>query len=113
MRYRQLDANGDYLFGVAAKFLVNTPQAVAQAIATRLKLLKGDWFLDNRIGLDKSLILGYGTQATRDHEIQQHILDTPGVLNIDSYSSSVDSRNFTVVATVNTAYGAAQLNEVL
>lgn len=106
MRYRALDANGDYVVGVKAQFLINTPQAVAQAINTRLKLTKGEWFLDNREGLDLSKILGVRTQATRDLEVQQRILGTPGVTSISDYQSSETNRNFTVTATVQTQYGA-------
>ena len=111
MRYRALDANGDYQFAGNSPFLVNSPETVAQAVLTRLKLFVDEWFLDNREGLDKALILGYGTQATRDAVIKRRILNTPGVLNLESYSSSVDpQRGFSVSATINTIYGAAQVS---
>lgn len=111
MRYREQDSNGDYPFGSNTRFLVDTPAAVAQAIKTRLKLYRGEWFLDTRVGLDLNLILGYGTQTTRDQEIQQRILGTTGVLSLEQYSSSVDNRAFTVTATVNTIYGQIAINE--
>lgn len=112
MRYRALDANGDYKIGPSANFLVNTPQAVAQAIYTRFRLIKGQWFLDGRVGLDTELILGYGTQSTRDREVQRCILETPGVMAITDYSSSVDgpTRAFAVTATVQTIYGTTTIN---
>lgn len=113
MRYRSMTASGDYVFGSGSSFLVNTPAAVAQAISTRLKLFAGEWFLDKREGLDLDNILGYGTQSTRDHEVQQRILNTPGVLKLLSYSSSIVNRGFTVACTVDTIYGTAQLNEVI
>lgn len=115
MRYRQDDLNGDYVFVGASNFLTNTPEAVAQAVGTRLRLLVGEWFLDQREGLDHTLILGYGTQATRDREIQQRILGTRGVLRITQYSSSVDTgtRAFRVNCTITTAYGEVVISEVL
>jgi hypothetical protein len=106
MKYRQLSKDKDYLFGQPAKFLQDTPQTVAQAIETRLALYVGEWFLDTREGLDKSQILGNNTSETRDIEIQNRILQTPGVDSLASYDSEVEDRSFTVVATVITKYGA-------
>lgn len=113
MRYRKLSPSGDFLFGQGANFLVNTPETVAQAVSTRLKLYAGQWFLDFREGLDLDNILGYGTQATRDQELQQRILGTQGVLGLTAYASSMNGRAFTVTATIDTIYGSAAINEVL
>ena len=110
MRYRALDVNGDYQFGRAGVFLVNSPAAVAQAIRTRLALWTGQWFLDSTEGTNYSQqILGYGTQASRDIEIRGRILDTDGVKSIVSYQSGTDpkTRKFSVTAVVDTIYGAA------
>lgn len=115
MRTRKLDDNGDFVFGEGAEFLVNSPAAVAQSIKTRLLLPTGEWFLDLKEGTAYApLILGHHTQGTRDAEVKQRILNTPGVTEISSYSSSVDAaRHMTVTATVVTQYGIAKLNEVL
>jgi hypothetical protein len=112
MRYRKEGATGDYLFG-NAPFLADSPDCVAQAILTRLRLYAGEWFLDKREGLDLDLILGYGTQATRDREVQQRIVETTGVLRIVSYSSNVDTRAFSVTCTVDTIYGPTTISEVI
>ncbi len=51
MRYRREDENGDYSFGQGdATFLTDTPEAVAQAVKTRLALWRGQWFLDTEEG---------------------------------------------------------------
>ncbi len=113
MRYRTMTPEGDYTFAGFSPFLVNSPATVAQAVRTRLSLFTGEWFLDKRIGLDKSLILGYGTQSTRDQQVKERIIGTPGVLAIVRYSSSVDvERNFTVAARLSTIYGELDINEV-
>lgn len=113
MRYRQMSSADDYLFGTNAKFLVDTPEAVAQAVRTRLRLLTGEWFLDDRIGLDKDQILGYGTQPTRDFEVQQRILGTLGVKSLLAYASSVENRSFKVTATIDTIFGVTTITEIL
>lgn len=111
MRNRQMDASGDFTFGSGRTlFMVDSPAAVAQAVLTRMRLYAGEWFLDSREGLDKARILGYGTQGTRDAEVQRRMQGTPGVLRVTSYSSSIDgARNFRAAATLDTIYGAATI----
>lgn len=113
MRYRKEDVTGDYAFGPGSAFLVDSPEAVAQAVRTRLKLYAGEWFLDKREGLDLDMVLGYGTQMTRDREVQRVISGTTGVQRIVSYSSDVVDRNFTVSCTVETIYGVTTISEVI
>lgn len=113
MRYRVLDANGDYTFGQnGANFLVNSPAAVAQAILTRLKLIQGEWFLDQTAGTPYSTdILGAGTESTRDLAVQTVILDTQGVTGIADYASyrNPTTREFIVAATIDTIYGVTTI----
>lgn len=113
MRYRELTASGDYKFGHANQFLINSPEAVAQAIKTRLLLITGEWFLDLTEGTDYfGSILGNNTQGVRDIVLQDRILSTPGVESIISYQSVFDprERSFTVVGQVDTQFGVADFN---
>jgi hypothetical protein len=51
MRYRREDDDGDYTFGRGDDtWLINSPEAVAQAIKTRFELWYGQWFLDTTEG---------------------------------------------------------------
>lgn len=115
MRYRQLTAADDYSFGQgAANFLVDSPDAVGQAVLTRLKLLQGEWFLDSTEGTPWSTqILGERTRATFDAAIRERILDTEGVSGIADYSSSVADRRLSVSATIDTIYGQTTVAQVL
>lgn len=123
MRYRALDSNGDMLFGQgAANFLVNTPNCVAQAVLTKLRLMAGEWFLDINEGTPYSTqILGKSPQvkgvlaaSLRDRAIRDRILSTPGVLKIVNYSSQLDPRTraFTVSTTITTIYGSTDIAAV-
>lgn len=109
MRYRALSQTGDYQFGMGrTEFLVNSPAAVGQLIVTRLRLLRGEWFLDVSEGTPYGdQVLGTNTASTRDAAIRGRILQTQGVTGIASYQSSVDAetRVFSVAATVDTIYG--------
>lgn len=117
MRYRKLDADDDYVFGGSSNnFLVNTPDAVAQAVLTRLRLLRGEWFLDTTAGMPwATAVFGKNTQGTADAAIRACILGTTGVTEITAYSSSIDSttRKLTVTATINTLYGSTTIQATL
>ncbi|KWC56578.1 hypothetical protein [Burkholderia ubonensis] len=117
MRYRKQDADGDYVFGRGdADFLVNVPEAVAQAVQTRLRLLRGEWFLDTTVGMPWATdVLGKYTSGTYDAAIRQCILGTQGVTEITNYSSSVDpeTRKLSVSATINTIYGDTTVKTTL
>jgi hypothetical protein len=109
MRYRKEDANGDYVFGnQGADFYRDQPEAVAQAVKTRLGLYTGEWFLDTTDGTPwRTEVLGKYTKDTYDAIIKARILDTQGVDEILAYSSSFDgnTRVLSISATINTIYG--------
>ena len=107
MKYRALSSSGDFQYGRPGIFLTDSPEAVAQAVLTRLKLFTGDWFLDVTEGTDYSnKVIGAHTQNTRDIEIKSRILDTPGVAELAQYYSRVTTdRVMVVTATVITIYG--------
>ncbi len=117
MRYRALDANGDYTFGQGpGSWLVNSSACVAQAVLTRLRLHTGEWFLDSSVGTPYSTeILGNNTQPLYDQALKSVILGTEGVSSIDSYTSTYDSaaRSLTVEATIMTIYGSTALTTTL
>lgn len=117
MRYRKLDANGDYVWGhQQGDFYRDQAEGVAQAVQTRLRLTLGEWFLDVTDGMPwNTQVLGKYTQDQYDTAIRDRILGTTGVTEIIDYSSVVDSqaRTLTVTATINTQYGQTTLTTTL
>lgn len=116
MRYRKLDSSGDYTFGTGADFYSDSPEAVAQAIATRLKLWRGEWFLDRSEGTPYlEEVLGERRTRSPDVAVKQRILGTPGVTEIRSFSAVFDesTRALTIHATVETEFGTASISETL
>lgn len=108
MRYRKLDADGDYVFGgQQADFYKDVPEAVAQAVLTRLRLFRGEWFLDLTEGTPLDQIIGKYTAGTYDAAIRQRILATQGVTALVAYSSDLntETRRLSVSATITTQYG--------
>jgi len=117
MRYRKLDKDGDYVFGSSRNdFLINSPEAVAQAIMTRLRLWMGEWFADTSDGTGWSQsIVGKQPKNLYELTLRQRVLETPGVLSIEDFKSMLEpnARRLTVSMTVNTVFGEAYLNRDL
>jgi hypothetical protein len=116
MRYRPLGPDGDYTVGLA--FLANTPEAVGQAIETRLRLWLAEFDLDRTDGTPYyTQVLNKRYGVPPDPAIQARILGTacngqPLVNSITAYSSLYNgtTRALTVSATVDTIYGAVDIN---
>lgn len=108
MRYRELDADGDYTFGKgAANFFIDSPATVRQSIETRLRLLQGEWYLNTEEGTPwLQEVLDKGHSQTYDLVIQTRILRTPGVRGIVQYQSSLDTvkRKLSIAALIDTIY---------
>lgn len=114
MKYRALDENGDYSFGFGQNDFLTDGRAVAQAVGTKLKLFKGEWwenindglpFFQSIAGRPSSL----GGVAAVDLIIQARIKDAPGVQDITSFQSTFDPkiRKYTCKVTVSTIYGTS------
>lgn len=117
MRYRKLSPDGDYTLGGRQAFLVNSPETVAQAVLTRLRLWRGEWFIDVRDGTPYlQQILG-NRQLGRspDAAIKERILGTEGVRELLAFESTFDgnTRRLSVTATLSTIYGTTTLTESL
>lgn len=117
MRYRKEDANGDYVFGhQLADFYQDVPEAVAQAVKTRLGLFTGEWYLDTTDGTPwRTEVLGKYTKETYDAVIKDRILGTQGVTEILTYSSTFDgdSRELDVAGMIDTIYGQVPIATTL
>lgn len=109
VRYRREDDDGDYTFGQGDDtWLVNSPEAVAQAIKTRFLLWYGQWFLDITEGTPWiQSVLGKQRPEAYNLAIRQRILETQGVSSITAFNTTVDgrTRRVTFTATVETIYG--------
>lgn len=109
MRYRKQDESGDYTFGNGLNnFHIDSVEAVAQAIDTRLKLWMGEWFGDVTDGTGWSqAILGKHSNSLYELTLRQRVLETRGVISIQEFQSLLDSntRKLTVTMLVDTIYG--------
>ena len=117
MKYRRLDSNGDMVIGHGdADYLKDTPECVVQSVVTRLRLWRGEWFLDLTEGTPYApAVLGKHTKDSYDFVIRQRVLETEGVTEIEEYESIFDgeTRRLTVNIRINTVYGPADIQEVM
>lgn len=109
MRYRKLDENGDYVFGNGQDdFLKNSPEAVAQAVKTRLLLWKEEWFLDVEEGTPYLQgVIGKHSEETRNTVLRTRILNTEGMRSILSFENIIDpeTRKLSLSVSIDTIYG--------
>lgn len=109
MRYRREDGEGDYTFGSGDDtWLINSPEAVAQAVKTRFALWYGQWFLDKTEGTPWiQSVLGKQKPETYNLAIRKHILETRGVKSILSFNTTVNAttRRVQFFAEIDTIYG--------
>ena len=92
---------------------MNSPDAVGQAIRTRLNLFTAEWFANTRDGTPwRTDVLGKVPAGVYDAVLKARILGTPGVQQITSYTSSLDrnKRALTITATVQTIYGSTTIS---
>lgn len=116
MRYRKLTSTGDYSFGNNQyDFYKDSPEAVAQSVQTRLKLWLGEWFLDIEDGTPWIQgVLGKQQASTYDALLRARILETEGVTEIVTYTSTLntETRKLNVSCVLNTIYGVTRTIEV-
>jgi len=109
---RALDADGDIQWGQGkGNFLVDS-EAVAQLIATRLRLNQGEWWADKLEGLPLwQKILGASSPVSNAGKIglliQKRVQATPFVTGMSGIASKFDPRTrvFSYSANVHTEFG--------
>jgi hypothetical protein len=104
---------GDMRFGSGqSDYYRDSPEAVATAIWTRLRLWTGEWFINVTEGTPyMEAVLGTGKRELIEPALRQRILATQGVDSLENFTLVIDpdTRAAFVSATVNTIYGTASL----
>ncbi|MGH8709748.1 MAG: hypothetical protein ACREVA_00240 [Burkholderiales bacterium] len=97
-------------------FWRDVPDAVGQAVVTRLKLWLGEWYLDLTEGTPwQQAVLGKVREQSAEQAVRRRIARTQGVRQIDGWTFSLDrdTRLVTVSARVTTIYGQILITEVM
>jgi hypothetical protein len=109
---RKLDANWDPIQGQGLACFISDAEAVAQIIATRLKLFQGEWYQDLSAGVpyfQDFLSKSASPQARNVFTLalQTNILGAPYVTSISGVETNWDSaeRAYSFSCTANTLFG--------
>lgn len=114
MRFRSLDASGDWVFGLGRQAYAQGNAAIALSIATRLREFLNDNFWAPQNGIDWFNLLGSKNQAALIFSIQSVLLSTPGVNSVTSLTANLDAdRKLNLKYSVTTVYGASLTNSVV
>lgn len=119
MKFRGLDAAGDWLIGQGLGSYAQAQAAIALDIAARLRSWRGNCFFAINDGVDYSNLLEKGQQPNLQRALSNCILQTPGVVKIVaiSFNFNPQTRALSVgPATVQTVFGQlllAQLDSIL
>lgn len=75
--------------------LVTGVDEIQQNVLQNLKTFLGEWFLDNTIGVPyfQQILIKNPDQSKIDAIIQNTIADTPGIIQLLTYSSTIDTKN--------------------
>lgn len=113
MRYRKLSPTGDYTFGNGQQdFWRDVPEAVGQAVQTRLLLWLGEWFLDIEEGTPfMQGILGKYSVDVANTTVIDRASETQGLVNIQEFIGETEpnARAYGVEFAINTIYGPTQV----
>lgn len=115
MRIRKNDSNNDWCFGHSSiDILTDNSLAVAQHIKTRLQEWKYNFFANMTAGIDYRKRLGYkGQKNFLENDIKSIIVNTEGVLSLESYEGITDDRTYTARFTYYDRFSQElQTNEV-
>jgi len=104
---RALDANDDWTFGKGIANYLTNEDAIALNVRTRLRSWFGDCFFAVAEGVDYNNLLDIGTETLLNGDIRRVILQTEGVLRIETYESAINrtTRAFSVDTTIVTIFG--------
>lgn len=110
MRYRRLGVNNEPAMGQGNQDFLEDAEAVGQAVITKLRLWRGEWWENIYLGIpmwqDMLGVVG-AKKSVIDKIIQDSILDTPGVAGLNGMVSVFDSveRAYKFYCNIDTVYG--------
>ena len=115
MKIRAIDTNSDWMFGKGIQSYALDNNAIGENIKTRIMCFYKDCWFDQNSGIDWFRLLGSkGTQGEIELTIRGIILQSYGVVRIDSLSVSSDSieRSLSVQYVIDTIYSQNYSNTV-
>jgi len=112
-----LGLNGhDLVFSDQNLILIDGAEAVAQHIKTRLLLWRGEWFLNNELGVpwDTEILRKSPRGTVVEAELKAAIRETPNVTSLDAFSLDYTpgTRSLAVSFRATTPFGAVDVDRL-
>lgn len=105
MRFRNVDANGDWVFGKGRNSYLRDNDALMMNIKTRLLSFLNDCFFDTEAGIDWWNLLGGKDIKGILASVQRVVLRSNNVKRIVDMQSQLQNRRFAITLTVEFANG--------
>lgn len=105
MRFRNIDANGDWVFGKGRNSYLRGNDALMINIKTRLLSFLNDCFFDTEAGIDWWNLLGGKDEKALLASIQRVVLRSSQVKRIVEMQSRLTNRKFAITLSVEFADG--------
>ncbi len=101
MIFRNLETNGDWTFGRGLANYAQDQHAVELNIQTRLKCWVGNCFFDLNMGVDYANLLDKGKKADLLNALRTVIVQSYGVMRVNSVDARFDERSRALAVTYN------------
>lgn len=95
MKFRGIDADGDWMFGQGIGSYAQANAAIALDIAARVRSRKGNCFFAPNDGVDYTNLMEKGREKQFDAAMSNCIMQTPGVAAINKVTAVHDRRRRT------------------
>lgn len=114
MIFRQITAQGDWTFGKGINGYAINENAVELNIKTRLLSWKNDCFFALNDWVDWLGRLDKGQEDNLNRELQNVILQSEGVVAINSFTGTLNrlTRNYQVTFDISTMFGQSFINTI-
>lgn len=109
MIIRQVDSNNDWTFGKGINSFAKNDEAIGQNIRSRLLSWKNDCFFDLQAGIDWKSRLDAGQRQALEDEARALILQSFGVVAVNSIDATFDgtTRNLSITYNISTIFSAS------
>ena len=105
MRFRNLDSNGDWVFGKGRSSYLQNTDALMMNIKTRLMSFLNDCFFDTEAGIDWWNLIGSKDMKSLLASVQRVVLRSSQVKRIVNLDYTLNNRRFSISLSVECANG--------
>lgn len=113
MIFSNLDSLKDWSFGSGLGNYISGNAAIGLNIETRILSWVGDCFFDTAMGIDWINRIGSkGQESLLELDLRRIILQSYGVISINSFSVELNGRAFTANYSINTIFSQDYINTI-